>query len=135
MLEKFSGGLNPRWILAIRGLVHELRCHAAKAARSCMACHGFWEMDDSVLWLRDVAQSITAMRPHTAELYLRELFMPLVRTQGLMQDARLGDFCKAFLPALIKGISTRLQDAWAVNGVDDAWVWFLASDVRFGPVG
>ncbi|CAE7494641.1 TTLL9, partial [Symbiodinium necroappetens] len=118
MLEKFSGGLNPRWILAIRGLVHELRCHAAKAARSCMACHGFWEMDDSVLWLRDVAQSITGMRPHTGELYLRELFMPLVRTQGLMQDARLGDFCKAFLPALIKGISTRLQDAWAVNGVD-----------------
>ncbi|CAE7834282.1 Gorasp2 [Symbiodinium sp. CCMP2592] len=118
MLEKFSGGLNPRWILAIRGLVHELRCHAAKAARSCMACHGFWEIDASVLWLRDVAQSITAMRPHTAELYLRELFMPLVRTQGLMQDARLGDFSKAFLPALIKGISTRLQDAWAVNGVD-----------------
>ena len=36
-----------------------------------MLCHGFWEMGDSVHWLKGVAQTLPGVRPHAAELYLR----------------------------------------------------------------
>lgn len=84
--------MDPRWAASIRVNLYELRSHVAKAARACMASGRFWDGEGSAKaseWLQNTAKLLPALRPHVAELLLKEIFQPLVRVPPMLNDPRI----------------------------------------------
>ena len=87
LAKEFSAGLDPKVAAAIRSVFYELRCQSAKAARACVACKSFWEQPNSSQWIKATAETLRAVKPHVAEMLLREIFLPLVRNEALLKDS------------------------------------------------
>ena len=115
LAKEFSAGLDPKVAAAIRSVFYELRCQSAKAARACVACKSFWEQPNSSQWIKATAETLRAVKPHVAEMLLREIFLPLVRNEALLKDSDIASAAKNFMPSVWSSLSAALKEHWQLQ--------------------
>eukprot|EP00930_Biecheleria_cincta_P034172 TRINITY_DN23631_c0_g2_i1.p1 TRINITY_DN23631_c0_g2~~TRINITY_DN23631_c0_g2_i1.p1 ORF type:complete len:1356 (-),score=263.01 TRINITY_DN23631_c0_g2_i1:261-4328(-) len=115
--EVLPGTLDATSVANVRGMLWEMRSRAAKAARACVSCSCFWQLQGACSWLKTLAQSLPGLRPHVAESLLRDIFAPAFgkNAPGPPSDAKLSELCREVTVPLVTAIVVLLRECWGLG--------------------
>lgn len=78
--------------------------------------HGV-ERETGVLLSFHACQFQLPRRPHVAELLLREIFFPVVRSQSHLNDPVVARVSKLYMPTLLSASSSLLREFWGLKSL------------------